>query len=72
MFWGLALVVLVILCACLETELGKVVIGLGVLGLGLLLLKWITGLSLLAVLAKGCAVVIVVLLVGSLVLAILG
>lgn len=72
MFWGILIVVVMIIAACLDSKLGKIVIGAGVIALGLLLLSLITGAGFFITLAKACAVIIVVVLVGAIVLAIIG
>lgn len=43
-----------------ETVFGKVVFGAAAIGIGLLLVSWITGLSLFVPAAKVCAVVMVI------------
>lgn len=43
-----------------ETVFGKVVFGAAAIGIGLLLISWITGLSLFVPVAKVCAVIMVV------------
>ena len=72
MFWVILIVVIMIVAACLDSTQGKIVVGAGVIALGLLLLSWITGVGFFITLAKVCAVVIVVVLVGSIVLDIIG
>lgn len=72
MFWGILIVVVMIIAACLDSKVGKIVIGAGVVALGFLLLSWITGAGFFITFAKACAVLIVVVLVGMIVLAIIG
>ena len=54
------LVILAMLIVFAETVCGKVVFGAAAIGVGLLLISWITGWSLFVPVAKVCAVVIVV------------
>ena len=72
MFWVVIIIVCAIIGACLDSTIGKIVIGSSVLAIGFLLLRWITGISFLVTLAKGCAILIVVTIVGGLLLAIIG
>lgn len=58
---GVGLIIVVaIIAMCLDSEVGKVVIGAAVLALGLLLISWITGFGFFVTLAKVCAIIIVV------------
>lgn len=66
------IVVVAIIAACLDTVLGKIVIAAGVVAIGFLLLAWITGLHLFITLAKVCAVIMVVTVIGAIVMAIIG
>lgn len=72
MFWIVVIIIFAIIAASLDSILGKIVIGAAVVAIGLLLLSWITGISFLITLAKVCAVVIVVAIVGAILLAIIG
>ena len=72
MFWIVVIIICAIIAASLDSVLGKIVIGAAVVAIGLLLLSWITGISFLITLAKVCAVVIVVAIVGAILLAIIG
>ena len=72
MFWIVVIVICAVIAACLDSVLGKIVIGAMVVAIGLLLLSWITGISFLITLAKVCAIIIVVVVVGSILLAIIG
>ena len=72
MFWIVVIIICAIIAASLDSVLGKIVIGAAVVALGLLLLSWITGMSFLITLAKVCAVIIVVAIVGAILLAIIG
>ena len=69
MFWIIFFAILIVVCASTG---GKIVIGATVLALGFLLLSWITEIGLLVSLAKICAVVIVVVIVGSILVALFG
>ena len=72
MFWIVVIIICAIIATSLDSVLGKIVIGAAVVAIGLLLLSWITGMSFLITLAKVCAVVIVVAIVGAILLAIIG
>ena len=72
MFWIVVIIICAIIAASLDSVLGKIVIGAAVIAIGLLLLSWFTGMSFLITLAKVCAVVIVVAIVGAILLAIIG
>ena len=72
MFWGIAIIIIAVIIASLDSGLGQVVIAAAVTAIGLLLLSWITGIGFLVTLAKGCAVIIVVAIVGTILLGILG
>lgn len=71
MGWIIFFVVLGIIATCLDSVPGKIVFGAGVIAIGFLLISWITGVDVLISLAKTCAVVIVVVVVGTILLAIL-
>ena len=72
MFWIVIIIICAIIAACLDSVLGKIVIGAAVVAIGLLLLSWITGVGFLITLAKACAVIIVVAIVGAILMAIIG
>ena len=72
MGWIVFFVVLGIIAACLDSAPGKIVFGAGVLAIGLLLVSWITGMEFLIALAKACAVIIVIVITGTILLAIIG
>ena len=72
MFWIVVITICAIIATSLDSVFGKIVIGAAVVAIGLLLLSWITGISFLITLAKVCAVVIVVVIVGAILLAIIG
>ena len=71
MFWIIAIIICAVIAASLDSTLGKIVIGAAVAAVGFLLISWITGISFLVTLAKVCAVVIVVVIVGTILLAII-
>ena len=72
MFWVAVIIVVALVAVGLESVPGKIVAGASVLAMGLLLLRWITGAAVFAVLVKACAVVIVVAIVGTILSAIIG
>ena len=72
MGWIILIVILAIITACLESLPGKLVAGSIVLAIGFLLLRWITGVELFITLAKVCAILIVITIVGAILLAIIG
>ena len=72
MFWIVVIIICAIIAASLDSVLGKIVIGATVVAIGLLLLSWITGVVFLITLAKACAVIIVVSIVGAILMAIIG
>lgn len=65
--WSVVLIVIVALIALslAESIVGKIVVGAAVVAIGLLLLRWITGLTIFVTLAKVCAIVMVVAIVGA-------
>lgn len=71
MGWVVLIVIVALIAAFFDSIPGKIVAGATVIALGLLLLSWITGFVFLITLAKGCAVIIVVVLVGAVLLAII-
>ena len=71
MGWIILIVIFAIIAACLESLPGKLVAGSIVLAIGFLLLRWITGVELFITLAKTCAIILVVVIVGTLLLAII-
>lgn len=72
MFWVIVVIICAVIAASLDSVLGKVVIGAAVVAIGLLLISWITGMGFLITLAKLCAVIIVVAIIGAVLLAIIG
>lgn len=71
MFWVGLIIVIAIIAACLDSSSGKFVIGAAVVAIGLLLLSWITGLELFITLAKVCAIAIVIVIVGLIVISVI-
>lgn len=72
MFWVGLIVAMVIISAFLESDVGKLLSVCGVVALGLLILKWITGWGIFISIAKICAVIIVVAVMVLLVVGIFG
>lgn len=72
MFWVIITIIVALIALSLDSVIGKIVIGAAVVAIGLLLLRWITGLSLFVTLAKICAVVMVITVVGAILIAIIG
>lgn len=72
MFWVVVIIIVALIAVGLESIPGKIVAGASVLAIGLLLLRWVTGVALFVTLAKACAVVIVVVIVGTILLALFG
>ena len=70
MFWVVVIIIVVLIAVSLESILGKIVFGAGVVAIGLLLLRWITRLSIFVALAKVCAIIMVVTIVTALLIAI--
>lgn len=72
MGWIIFFVVLGVIATCLDSLSGKLVFGAGVIAIGLFLVSWITGMAFLITLAKTCAVIIVIVITGTILLAIIG
>ena len=72
MGWIVLLVIVGLVAVFADSIIGKIVISAVVLAIGLLLLRWITGITLFVTLAKVCAVIIVISIVGAILLAIIG
>ena len=70
MFWIVVIIIVALIAVSLESILGKIVFGAGVVAIGLLLLRWITGLTVFVTLAKVCAIIMVVTIVAALLIAI--
>jgi len=68
-FWVVLIIICALIAAGLESLPGKLVAGSITLAIGCLLLRWITGVAVFVVIAKACAVAIVVILVGGILLA---
>ena len=65
-------VIVALLVTLLDSLPGKIVLSATVLAIGLLLLRWITGVALFVTLAKVCAIIIVIAIVGTILLTIIG
>lgn len=72
MVWIFVIVIVTLLVTLLDSLPGKIVLSATVLAIGLLLLRWITGVALFVTLAKVCAIIIVIAIVGTILLAIVG
>jgi len=70
MFWVVVIIIVALIAVSLESIFGKIVFGAGVVAIGCLLLRWITGLTLFVTLAKVCAIIMVVTIVAALLIAI--
>lgn len=70
--WTAIIIIAIIISLLLDSALGKLITGAGVLALGLLIISWITGFVFLITLAKACAVIIVIANVGTILLALMG
>lgn len=68
MVWIIAAVIVIGLL--MDSTLGKIILGIGVAGLGLWLLSWITDSDFLLTLVKLCGVALVVIVVGWIIKAI--
>jgi hypothetical protein len=68
----IVVIIVALIAVSLESIPGKIVAGAAVVAIGLLLLSWITGLSFLITLAKVCAAIIVITIVGTILLALIG
>ena len=73
MIWVIAIVIICsIVASIFDSTFGRFVIGASVVAIGFLLLKLITGIGFFLTLAKVCAAIIVVAIVGVILLAIIG
>lgn len=63
MFWVILIIAALIIAAGLESTLGKIIIGCGVIALGFMLISWITGISFLVSIAKAFVVIIIIVIV---------
>lgn len=70
MFWVVVIIIVALIAVSLESILGKIVFGSGVIAIGLLLLRWITGLAVFVTLAKVCAIIMVVTVIAAILMAI--
>ena len=71
MGWICVIVIISLLVTILDSLPGKIIAGASSVAVGSLLLKWITGIVFFATLAKVCAVVIVIVIVGAILLALI-
>ena len=71
MGWVALFVIIALVATFADSIFGKIVMSATVLAIGLLLLKWITGITIFVVLAKVCAVIIVVAIVVSILISII-
>ena len=71
MFWIIVIIIVALIAVSLESIFGKIVFGAAVVAIGLLLLRWITGVGLFITLAKACAIIMVVTIVAALLIAII-
>ena len=69
MIW--AIIIIALIAVCLDSISGKIVFCAAVIAIGLLLLSWITRIELLIEFAKICAVIIVITIVITTVVAII-
>lgn len=72
MLWGVLFVAILIIGFCMESKVGRIIVSLGVVALGMLLLSLLTGWDFFVLLAQLCAIIIVVVIVGVIVMSILG
>ena len=72
MFWVVVIIIVALIAVGLESVPGKIVAGTSAIAIGLLLLKWITGAAVFVTLAKVCAAIIVITIVGAILLALFG
>ena len=72
MIWVVIIIAAMIVATCMESKSGKVIVGTGVVAIGMLILSWITGANFFIFLAKACAVLIVIIIIGLILLAIIG
>ena len=70
MYLGVIFVVILIIGFCMESKTGKILLSTGLIALGCLLLDMITGFDLFITLAKLCAIIIVVVIIGVIVMSI--
>ena len=72
MGWIVAIIIVAIILACMDSALGKVALVAGAVALGFLLLEWITDIGIFVVLSKVCAVIIVLIILWAILAAIFG
>lgn len=68
MWWVVGIIILMVLLG----SLGPLGIAVGVVGIGLLLIAWISGMSIFVTLAKVCGVIIVIIIVAAILMFIFG
>ena len=71
MVWIVLFIIIALVATFADSIPGKIVLCAAASAIGFLLLKWITGISFLITLANACAVVMVVVIVGAILLAII-
>ena len=72
MGWVVVVLIMLLIDMCLDFVAGKIIIGASVVAIGSLLIAWITGLGIFVNLAKTCAIIIVIVITGVVLLAIFG
>ena len=72
MGWIVLIIVVSLVASCLDSDLGKFAIGAGVVAIGCLVLNWILDIGFFVVLAKLCAVAIVLIILGVILSSIFG
>ena len=71
MGWIILFVIIALVATFADSIPGKIVLCATVSAIGFLLLRWITGIVLFVTLAKVCAVVIVIVIVGAILFALI-
>ena len=71
MWIGIIIAVAIIACM-LDSDIGKIFFGAGVVAIGFLLLRWITGVGMFIALAKVCAIIMVIVVIGFVLVSIFG
>lgn len=72
MGWVILFIVIAIVGACLDSGAGKLVLSAGALGIGFLIIRWITDIGFFASIAKLCGVAVIVVILWMIVSAIFG
>ena len=70
MGWGAIVLIALIISFCMESAVGKAILAVGLIGVTLWLISRITGAVFLITLAKACAVTIIIIVVGVLLVSI--